>query len=77
MCVGLFSSGKCVACNLFDVVDNAIKQPLYIDFDLSPERKAIETFLNSDIGENWFCDGHSAGIYLSAFFGIHLLGHFP
>ena len=75
--IGLFFSGQCVVCDLFNVVDHTIEQPLYIDFDLSPERKAIEALLSSNIAENRFCDGQPAGIYLSASFRTHLLGHFP
>ena len=35
--------GKCIVGDLFDVVNHTVKEPLYVDFDLSPEREAIET----------------------------------
>ena len=64
-------------CDLFDVVHQAIQEPLDIHFHLSSEGKAIQALVGPDIGKNWLSHREALWVDLSPQVAINLAGHPP
>lgn len=61
--------------DLTDVVDDGEQSPLYIHFQLGPQREAVHAFVHTDVGEHWLHNPKPSGIDLLSLLGIDLCLH--
>lgn len=67
--------GSTCGCDLLDIVNEAIQQPLLTDLPNAAKSEAIHAFVGFDVGEDRLDDGHSARIGLTARRAVNDLNH--
>jgi len=61
--------------DLFDVMNQAVEHPLYVDFDFSPQCEPIEPFVHPDVAEDRLHDFEALAVDGAALRRIDLLLH--
>ena len=61
--------------DLFNVVHQAVKHPLDIDFDLSPQGEPVHPLARADVAENRFYNAQPFAVSAASLFGVDLLLH--
>ena len=64
-----------VVVELFDVVYEAVKLPLGLDFFFASEAEAVELFVVGEVAENGFDHGHAVAVDLFAFLAVDAMLH--
>ena len=61
--------------DLFNVVNQAVEHPLYVDFDLSPQCESIKSFVHSDVSEDRLYYFEALAVDGASLRGVDLLLH--
>jgi hypothetical protein len=56
--------------DLFNIMDQAVEHPLYVDFDLSPQRESIQPFIYSDVPEDRLHDLEALAVDGTTLFSV-------
>ena len=67
--------GSTCRCDLLNIVNEAIQQPLLADLPNAAKSEAIHAFVGFDVGEDRLDDGHSARVGLTARRTVDHLNH--